>query len=78
MNIDIKELKRHFFEYLELLIDGKEESIIVLNDGIPVVKLVPFSIRNTKRIGIIKDEQQEISNLSLEDLNSIPVNDFGL
>ncbi|MBQ7277191.1 MAG: hypothetical protein IJS58_08115 [Bacilli bacterium] len=77
MNIDIKELKRHFYDYLELLIDGKEESIIVLNDGIPLVKLIPFSKRNTKRIGIIKDEQ-EISNLSLEDLNSIPINDFGL
>ena len=77
MNIDIKELKRHFYDYLELLIDGKEESIIVLNDGIPVVKLIPFSKRNTKRVGIIKDEQ-EISNLSLEDLNSIPINDFGL
>ena len=77
MEIDIKELKRNFSEYLELLIDGKEESIIVLNNGIPVVKLVPFSKRNTKRIGIIKDEQ-EISNLSLEDLNSIPINDFNL
>ena len=77
MNIDIKELGQHFLDYLELLIDGKEESIIVLNDGIPVVKLLPFSRRNTKRIGIIKDEQ-EISNLSLEDLNSIPINDFGL
>lgn len=76
MNIDIKELKRHFYDYLELLIDGKEESIIVLNDGIPVVKLVSLSKRNTKRIGLIKDEQQEISNLSLEDLNSIPINDF--
>ena len=75
MDIEIKELKRHFYDYLELLIDGKEESIIVLNNGIPVVKLVPFSKRNTKRIGIIKDEQ-EISNLSLEDLNSIPINDF--
>ena len=77
MNIDIKELKQHFFDYLELIIDGKEESIIVLNDGIPVVKLIPFSKRNTKRVGIIKDEQ-EISNLSLEDLNSIPINDFNL
>ncbi|MDY6276191.1 MAG: hypothetical protein SPL75_01735 [Bacilli bacterium] len=77
MELDIKELKRHFYDYLELLIDGKEESIIVLNDGIPVVKLIPFSKRNTKRVGIIKDEQ-EISNLSLEDLNSIPINDFNL
>ena len=77
MNIDIKELKRHFYDYLELLIDGKEESIIVLNDGIPLVKIIPFSKRNTKRVGIIKDEQ-EISNLSLEDLNSIPINDFNL
>ena len=77
MNIDIKELKRHFYDYLDLLIDGKEESIIVLNNGIPLVKLIPFSKRNTKRVGIIKDEQ-EISNLSLEDLNSIPINDFGL
>ncbi len=75
MDIEIKELKRYFSEYLDLLIDGKEESIIVLNDGIPLVKLIPFSKRNTKRIGIIKDEQ-EISNLSLEDLNSIPINDF--
>ena len=77
MNINIKELKRHFYDYLDLLINGQEESIIVLNDGIPLVKLVPFSKRNTKRIGIIKDEQ-EISNLSLEDLNSIPINDFNL
>ena len=77
MELDIKELKQHFYDYLELLIDGKEESIIVLNDGIPLVKLIPFSKRNTKRVGIIKDEQ-EISNLSLEDLNSIPINDFNL
>lgn len=77
MDIEIKELKRHFSDYLELLIDGKEESIIVLNNGIPLVKLIPFSKRNTKRVGIIKDEQ-EISNLSLEDLNSIPINDFNL
>ena len=76
MDIEIKELKRDFSEYLELLIDGKEESIIVLNDSIPLVKLVSLSKRNTKRIGIIKDEQQEISNISLEDLNSIPINDF--
>lgn len=77
MELDIKELKRHFYDYLDLLIDGKEESIIVLNNGIPLVKLIPFSKRNTKRVGIIKDEQ-EISNLSLEDLNSIPINDFNL
>ena len=75
MELDIEELKRHFYDYLELLIDGKEDSIVVSKNGVPVIQLVPLTKKNSKRVGIAKKEMK-CFDLSLEDLNSIPINDF--
>ena len=77
MKLSIYETKTNFSKLVQLLIDGKEDCITVLKNGKPVVQLVPFSKKNTNRVGIVKKEIGSF-NLSLDEFNSIPVDDFGL
>lgn len=77
MEASIYETKTNFSKFIQMLIDGKEESIIVSKNGVPVVQIMPLTRKNSKRIGIAKKEMNAF-DLSLEDLNSIPVGDFGL
>lgn len=77
MELNIYEAKTNFSKLVQLLIDGKEETIVVSKNGKPVIQLVPISKKNSKRIGIAKKEMEGF-DISLEEFNSIPVEDFGL
>lgn len=75
MELSIYEVKTHFSEVVQSIIDGKEECVIVSKNGKPVVQIVPVCKKNSKRIGSAKNEMKGFS-LSLEEFNSIPVEGF--
>ena len=77
MELSIYETKTNFSKLVQLLIDGKEDCIIVSKNGKPVIQLVPVSKKNSKRVGVAKKELDGF-NLSLDEFDSIPVGDFGL
>lgn len=77
MELSIYETKTNFSKLVQLLIDGKEDSIIVSKNGVPVIQLVPLTKKNSKRVGIAKKEMDGF-DISLEEFDSIPVGDFGL
>ena len=75
MKTNISNAKSHLSELIQLLIDGKEEVIIISKHGKPVVQMTLIDKKNNKRVGAAKKEMKDF-NLSLEDLNSIPIDDF--
>lgn len=77
MELNIYETKSQFSKLVQLLIDGKEESITVSKNGKPVIQLVPISKKNSKRIGSAKKEMQDF-DLDLDEFNSISIGEFGL
>ena len=77
MELNIYETKSQFSKLVQLLIDGKEESITVSKNGKPVIQLVPISKKNSKRIGSAKKEMQDFE-LDLDEFNSILIGEFGL
>ena len=58
------------------MIDKKEEAIVISIDGNPVIKMASIK-GDYRRIGSMKNEMENF-NLSLEELDSIEVDDFGL
>ena len=77
MELSIYETKANFSKLVQLLIDGKEESITVSKNGKPVIQLVPICKKNSKRIGAAKKEMEGFE-LDLDEFNSIDVGDFGI
>ena len=77
MEINIYDAKTHLSKLIQNLIDEKEEEIIITKNGKPVVKMVLISNKNKKRLGIAAKEMNDF-DLSLEMLNSIPVEGFDL
>ena len=77
MELSIYETKSQFSKLVQLLIDGKEDSITVSKNGKPVIQLIPISKKNSKRIGIAKKEMEKF-DISLEEFNAIPTEDFGV
>ena len=77
MEISICKARTKLSKLVQLLIDGKEDSITITKNGKPVVQLSPISKKNSKRIGIAKNEMKDF-NISLEEFNSISTEDFGI
>ena len=77
MELSIYETKANFSKLVQLLIDGKEESITVSKNGKPVIQLVPICKKNSRRIGAAKKEMEGFE-LNLDEFNSINVGDFGI
>ena len=77
MEVSIYEAKTNFSKIIQLLIDGKNDIIIISKNGKPVVQMTLLNKKNTKRVGIAKKEMEGF-DMSLEEFNSIPVEDFGL
>ena len=77
MELSLYETKTKFSKIVQLLIDGKEESITVCKNGKPVIQLIPICKKNSRRIGAAKKEMANF-DLSLEDFNSIEIGDFGI
>ncbi len=75
MELSLYEAKTNFSKIVQLLIDGKEEVIVVSKNGKPVIQLTPISKKNSKRIGIAKKEMKDF-DISLEEFNAIPIGDF--
>ena len=77
MELTLKEAKENFDQLVQLLIDGKEESITIFSHGVPLVRLLSVAKKNNKRIGIAKQDMDGF-DISLEELDSIPAIDFGI
>ena len=77
MELSIYEAKTNFSKIIQMLIDGKEDVVVVSKNGKPVVQMTLLAKKNSKRLGIAKKEMEGFE-LSLEEFNSIPVGDFQL
>lgn len=75
MEISIYDAKTHLSNLIQQLIDEKEEVIYISKNGKPVVQLSLIRNKKSKRIGAAKKEMKDF-DLSLEEFNSIPVDDF--
>ena len=75
MEINIYDAKTNFSKLIQALIDEKEETIIISKNGKPVVQMTLIAKKDSKRIGAAKKEMEGF-NMSLEDFNSIVVDDF--
>lgn len=75
MEINIYDAKTHFSKIIQALIDQKEDVIIISKNGKPVVQMTLICKKNSKRIGSAKKEMEGF-DLSLEDFNSISIDDF--
>ena len=77
MEINIYNAKTNFSKIIQLIIEGKEDIIIISKNGKPVAQLTPILKKNSKRIGIAKEEMKDF-DMSLDDFNAINTLDFGL
>ena len=77
MELNLYEAKTNFSRIIQLLIDGKEETVIVKKNGKPVAQLMPISQKKSKRIGIAKKEMEGF-DISMEEFDAIPIDDFGV
>lgn len=77
MYVNVNEAEEKLYELIQLLVDGKEESIIIVKNGKPVAKISPISSKNPKRIGAAKKEMSGF-DISMEDFDSLPIDDFGI
>lgn len=77
MEISIKDAKANLSKVIQALIDGKEKVVIIKKYGKPVVQMTLMSKTNSKRIGAAKKEMEGY-DISLEEFDSIPTEDFGL
>ena len=75
MELSLYEAKTNFSKIVQLLIDGKEEVIVVSKNGKPVIQLTPVSKKKSERIGIAKKEMKDF-DISLEEFNAIPIGNF--
>lgn len=73
MVIDIKDAERDFSKLIESLVDRQEDEVIISINGKPAIKMEPIN----KRVGIAKEEMSDF-DVSVEELDSIPVEDFGI
>jgi antitoxin (DNA-binding transcriptional repressor) of toxin-antitoxin stability system len=75
MEINIYEAKTNLSKLAQLLVDEKEDEIIICKNGSPIVKMTKIQKdKKTKRIGAAKEEMKGY-NISLEEFNSISVID---
>ena len=77
MEISIYDAKTHFSKLIQSIIDGSVDAIVISKNGKPVAQLTPIAKKNSKRIGIAKKNMGNF-DISLEDFNAIPVEDFGI
>lgn len=77
MEISLYEAKTNLSKIIQLLMDGKEEAVIISKNGKPVVQLTPITKKNSKKVGIAKKEMS-FFDIDLATFNSIPIDDFGI
>ena len=77
MEISIYDAKTHFSKLIQSIIDGSVDAIVISKNGKPVAQLTPIAKKNSKRIGVAKKNMGNF-DISLEDFNAIPVEDYGI
>ena len=75
MEVNVYEAKTNFSKLLQSIENNIEEEIIIARNGKPIAKIVPIAKNSSRRIGIAKNEMKG-RNITLEQLNSIHVDDF--
>ena len=75
MEISIYDAKTHLSSLIQSLVEEKEDVIYISRNGKPIVQITLIRQKNSKRIGAAKKEMKDF-NLSLEEFNSIPIDDF--
>jgi len=75
MEISIYDAKTHLSNLIQQLVEEKEDVIYISKNGKPIVQLTLIKSKKTKRLGVAKKEMKGF-DLSLEDFNSIPVDNF--
>ena len=75
MEISIYDAKTHLSNLIQQLVEEKEDIIYISKNGKPIVQLTLIKNKKTKRLGAAKKEMKGF-DLSLEDFNSIPVDNF--
>lgn len=71
MELSVSKAKNNLSKVIQSLMDGKEERIVITKNGKPVVQMTLYSKKDSKRIGIAKNEMKGF-DMSLEEFNSIP------
>ena len=75
MEITITKTKTNLSELIQKLADLKEDEIIITKNGKPLVSMKLINQDASKRIGIAEKEMEGRS-ITLEELNSIDMNDI--
>lgn len=75
MEINIYDAKTNFSKLIQSLVDEKEDVIFISKNGKPIVQMTLINKKNTNRVGAAKKEMEGF-DISLEDFNSIPIDDF--
>ena len=75
MEINIYDAKTHLSSLIQSLVDEKEDVIYISKNGKPIVQITLIKQKNSTRVGTAKKEMKGF-NLSLEEFNSIPIDDF--
>ena len=77
MKTNINNLEAHLLKYLEYLVEGKEEEIIITTTSGPFAKITLIDPPISKRIGAAKEEMEDF-DISLEDFNNLKLDSFDL
>lgn len=75
MEVNIYDAKTNLSKIIQLLVDQKEDYVIISKNGKPLVKMVLLQDKNSKRVGIAKKELKDF-DMSLEEFNSLDVEGF--
>lgn len=65
------EAKTNLSKYISMIVDKTESAIVIVRNGKPVARLVPYETETTNRIGVAKGKIPILE--SLEEFNSIDV-----
>ena len=69
--VSMFEAKTNLSKYVSSVTDRREPYVVILRNGKPVAKIIPFEEDTSKRIGLAEGRIPFLS--SLEDFNSIDV-----
>lgn len=77
MEINIYEAKSNFSKIIQMIADGTEDVIIISKNGKPTAQITRIAKKNSKRVGAAKKEMEGF-DITVDDLDSIEIEDFGL
>ncbi len=69
--VSMFEAKTNLSKYVASIMDRREPYVVILRNGKPVAKIVPFEEDTSKRIGVAAGKLPRLT--SLEDFNSIDI-----